>query len=102
MIDIEASSDFYKSEDPQIHLRRVDARKTSRAIRDAASVFSWGSDFLDEESRRNYENHELIGGMPNRNRKSRSQIYANTLVIGNDRTQESSTYTNVKYNDMTM
>ncbi|XP_046367153.1 uncharacterized protein LOC124142622 [Haliotis rufescens] len=102
VIDIEASSDFYKSEDPQIHLRRLDAGETSRAIRDAASVFSWGSDFLDEESRRNYENHELIGGMPNRNRKSRSQVYANTLVIGNDRTQESSTYTNVKYNDMTM
>ncbi|XP_067661151.1 uncharacterized protein [Haliotis asinina] len=102
VIDIEASSDFYQSEDPQIHLRRLDRDEASRAIRDAASVFSWGSDFQDEETRRNYENHELIGGMTNRNRKSRGQIYANTLAIGSDRTQGSSTYTNVKYEEMTV
>ncbi|XP_046566782.1 uncharacterized protein LOC124275328 [Haliotis rubra] len=102
VIDVEASADFCQSEDPRIHLRRLERDEASRAIRDAASVFSWGSDFQDEESRRNYENHELIGGMPNRNRKSRGQIYANTLVIGSDRTQESSAFTNVNYEEMTM
>ncbi|XP_041359135.1 uncharacterized protein LOC121375646 [Gigantopelta aegis] len=94
VLEIDATSDFDKSEDPTLSMRRLDGDGSTREVRNASNVYSWGSEFTKEGDRKNYVNVLAYRKLTDEKTKT-DAIYANTLPVPNRGYAKTDHYVNV-------